>query len=832
MTYAAPNFIFSRPLFDRRRAGNAVYWMQYIERKCIIMDKQAAKRIFPRPGEQAWQEAASGLVWGLIAFLLGQARLPFDTYPLGIALLSAARTRVGWMLCGLCASAFAAQAGISPWVRLAAAVFVAAVRILVRLTIDPPAREESLPFSARLRGLATPGGRAALFGESLMLRMATACAAAFLMSVWAITAGEYRYDDLFGGFLAMTAAPLFCLGTAPFFDPAERQAGGLRWEAAAGLILTAICYAMREADFFGVSPTVFLTFVLTLLITRRMGIGRGAAIGAACGLCVGPLYAPLFCIAAGVSGLLWRKSSTAAVTLSALLGMVWGGYVEGLTALIKLVPALVCGAIFVLSAERLDLLPDVDRAPKHLLRHREEKDSLTAAVAAQRAESAEARLAALSETFSALSRVCCNLSDRLRRPGIMELRRVCDETCDRYCRTCPHRDLCWEREYGSTADILGKLTLELHGAGKATAETVPDYLRRRCPSMAAILDDINDSCARLWAEAARGDRTEVFAVDYEAVSAILAETLAAEQADYAVDEALTDRVRALAAKLDLGARGILAYGGRRKQIIAEGLDLRRSGMGVDDLRTAFADCCGFALTTPVFEIRDDLVSMRLCTARRFAVESVRSTASADAAEACGDSILTFESGGNDCFYALISDGMGSGREAALTARICTMFLEKMLASGNRRETALRLLNAFVRAKGIECSATIDLMELDLISGRASFIKSGAAPSYVRRDGNLFKLQSKTVPIGIMRALDAEQLCFDIAPGDIIIMLSDGIAQSFEESVWLLDLLSCGWDEADDLTTVAEKILAGAAANNARPDDRSVALIRVTERTAG
>ena len=76
------------------------------------------------------------------------------------------------------------------------------------------------------------------------------------------------------------------------------------------------------------------------------------------------------------------------------------------------------------------------------------------------------------------------------------------------------------------------------------------------------------------------------------------------------------------------------------------------------------------------------------------------------------------------------------------------------------------------------------------------------------------------------------LFFDIQPGDIIVMLSDGIAQSFEESVWLLDLLSCGWDEADDLTTVAEKILAGAAANNARPDDRSVALIRVSERTAG
>ena len=58
------------------------------------------------------------------------------------------------------------------------------------------------------------------------------------------------------------------------------------------------------------------------------------------------------------------------MTLSALLGMVWGGYVDGLTALIKLVPALVCGAIFVLSADRLGLLPGEGGHVPILLRRR------------------------------------------------------------------------------------------------------------------------------------------------------------------------------------------------------------------------------------------------------------------------------------------------------------------------------------------------------------------------------------------------------------------------------------------------------------------------------
>ncbi len=789
------------------------------------MDKQ---KTISRANDTAVREGGMGLSLALIAFLLGQARLPFGTYPLGLALLCAARSRIGWMLAGLVTAAFSAEG--EPWARLVGCTAAVVIRILARLLLDPPSRQEEMSVPARFRALLTASGRGALFGESLTLRMATACVGAFLVSVWAIVSGGYRYYDLFGAFVAMTAAPLATLLYSFLFSPDRR--GSVLWEGAAAGLLVSLCYAVREIEIFGISLVVFLAFVITLTVTREMGIGRGAVIGLLCGLCVSPLFAPLFCIAACTAALLWPRSPTAAITLPALIGILWGGYVEGLLALLKLVPALVCGAIFILSAERLGLFPAGENAAPATglslaaLRRARETETAEQAMAARRAESAEERMAALSETFSALSQVCYNLSDRLRRPGVVELRRVCDEACDRYCRTCTSQNLCWEREYGSTVDVLGKLTVELHGAGRASETCVPEYLRRRCPSMPAILEDINRGCARLWAEVSQGDRTEVFAVDYEAVAAILSETLAAEQADFAIDDELTARVRACAEKLNLGARGVLAYGERRKQIIAEGLDLRRSGIGVDDLRRAFGEACGFSLTSPVFEIRDDLVSMRLCTARHFKAEYVCRAAAAEEKQPCGDSVVLFESPRTDCFYALISDGMGSGREAALTARICTMFLEKMLASGNRRETALRLLNAFVRAKGLECSATIDLMELDLISGRASFLKSGAAPSYVRRGENLFKLQSKTVPIGIIRALDAEQLCFDVEAGDVIVMLSDGIVQSFEESVWLLDLLSCAWQEEDDLGTVAEKILLGAAEHNVRPDDRSVALIRI------
>ena len=154
---------------------------------------------------------------------------------------------------------------------------------------------------------------------------------------------------------------------------------------------------------------------------------------------------------------------------------------------------------------------------------------------------------------------------------------------------------------------------------------------------------------------------------------------------------------------------------------------------------------------------------------------------------CGDAIASFEAGGK--YYMLISDGMGTGREAALTSGVCAAILERLIGSGAGMETSLRLLNNIIRAGDRECSATVDIAEIDLITGEARFIKSGAAPSFVLRGGSIFRLQSKTVPIGILRALDAEMIKFDIQPGDRVIMVSDGAARSYEEVPWLLDMMT-------------------------------------------
>jgi serine phosphatase RsbU (regulator of sigma subunit) len=100
-----------------------------------------------------------------------------------------------------------------------------------------------------------------------------------------------------------------------------------------------------------------------------------------------------------------------------------------------------------------------------------------------------------------------------------------------------------------------------------------------------------------------------------------------------------------------------------------------------------------------------------------------------------------------------------------------------------------MLNNFVRAKALESSSSVDLLEIDLLNGNACLVKSGAAPSFIKRGTNVFRLHSRTAPIGIMKELDGEKLDFSKREGDIVVMISDGIASDERDSKFLVDLLS-------------------------------------------
>ena len=194
---------------------------------------------------------------------------------------------------------------------------------------------------------------------------------------------------------------------------------------------------------------------------------------------------------------------------------------------------------------------------------------------------------------------------------------------------------------------------------------------------------------------------------------------------------------------------------------------------------------------------------------------------------CGDSSLTFN--GDDRFYSVVCDGMGSGNDAAVVSRICLAFTEKMLTGGNRTDVTLSMLNNFVRSKAGECPAAMDVLSVDLLNGDGIFTKCGAAPSYVLRKNRIFKITSRTPPIGIMERQRHDSLDFSFRSGDVFLMISDGaLCETMSDDEFdrkIGELLRYG--DGDTSETVAERILAFAVENAVRSDDVTVVVGRVS-----
>ena len=147
---------------------------------------------------------------------------------------------------------------------------------------------------------------------------------------------------------------------------------------------------------------------------------------------------------------------------------------------------------------------------------------------------------------------------------------------------------------------------------------------------------------------------------------------------------------------------------------------------------------------------------------------------------------------------------------------------------DKKGVVLKMLSNFLRSKSEECHSTADLLEIDFLSSRACFTKCGAAPSFVLHSGNLFRVDCHSVPIGITREIDIEEVETPIYAGDLVIMMSDGIAPSEEDLSVLTEALT---DSASlSPKEIADKILALSQKeeNTPNPDDCSVLVARITQ----
>ena len=185
------------------------------------------------------------------------------------------------------------------------------------------------------------------------------------------------------------------------------------------------------------------------------------------------------------------------------------------------------------------------------------------------------------------------------------------------------------------------------------------------------------------------------------------------------------------------------------------------------------------------------------------------------------------------YLLAISDGMGSGEEAKRSSQIVIKMLQKLLNSGFKKDTSIKLINSSLLNVGDDVFATLDVAIIDLYNGTVEFIKSGCSPTYIKNKKKVQLIKSVSLPTGAIKNAKQEVFDKDIENDDIIVMCSDGIIDSNIEyknkELWIKYLLED--IENNDSQKIADIILNESIDNNFGKikDDMSVIVCKILKK---
>ena len=174
----------------------------------------------------------------------------------------------------------------------------------------------------------------------------------------------------------------------------------------------------------------------------------------------------------------------------------------------------------------------------------------------------------------------------------------------------------------------------------------------------------------------------------------------------------------------------------------------------------------------------DYYSVKLARACKrdvvFGISNVTKTGSVSS----GDSHSLIRLGNNKYLLALC-DGMGSGENARKMSALTMGLVENFYKAGFEDEYIINNINKLLTINNQESFSTLDLCIIDLTKEIIDFIKLGATYGVIKREREVEKVETGTLPLGVLGQVKPSISHFAVSSKDMIIMVTDGITDAFE-----------------------------------------------------
>lgn len=586
---------------------------------------------------------------------------------------------------------------------------------------------------------------------------------------------------------------------------------------------------------------LFCAFLILVTVYRA-----GGTTAAAAGLVLGVLThaagyeTPMFAVVLAISGLICGFTKN---TLKPVIGAVFT-VVSGITALYfgifrwELAVSFGLSSVLFIIAPKTRLLSGVRDMLTPAGISAEEYYHRVRALASDRLKAAAISFARLSAAFDGVYKPRIGLTKG-------EVSDLIEDVADKSCVGCVKYVICWEQDlyetYQKTYEVLKRCDLDGGEGIDVVSSALLDFCIRRREFYDAVLSYFELYKNDLKWRNSLNESRRMAAVQLSAAAGVLEKLANGMSFSGKFDWSLEKKVRLALLKSGFDTESVV---------------VAREGTGLA-VEISHKPCPGgrcMAILPVVSEVlgkkfkRIDkscltvdygdkrLCRLRLAEERKLSVACGVSTAAISKTGESGDSYAHMESQGGQALLVL-SDGMGTGRRARAESQATVELFEDFIESGFDKNVTVELINSALLLKsyrhlGYESYSTLDICAVDLDSGKAEFLKVGAAASYIVGGGGVDTIRSYSLPVGILDNVEPDTANRRVKHGDIIIMMTDGVLDpdsDEQKERWVASVMKrC---KAGDPQVVADFIMAEAKKvhKDVLEDDMTVLVARVWEK---
>lgn len=657
------------------------------------------------------------------------------------------------------------------------------------------------------------------FGEGVLTKTSVAAVMAFIETGTFLAKNGINSQSAITAVATLSVLPaLTIIFAVYYFKPSSGKLSRGAYELSLTAVLCLTVSCSRSLPLTVVSPEITFTVIFVLAVAKYGGAARAGALGFLLGYIAAPAYFIAFTVLGAMASLTFSFGILSAVGVSAATACVVSILSVGHTAIYYFIPDLMISVAIASPFIKYSLFPKEFPYP-----HSTPGEISFPNEAERIAYASLSTVGALRRSSDGLRAIDDEIRDitPITHDASHPKTEISEKIRHGFCEKCPMSPICLETERAKTELALNDLVADVTTGSYTQSDAIPLYLSEHCIRLKELTEHVVKVCQNQLSIAPVIPETKTSTlISYSSCADLLSSVAEASERELVFDKDAEKNVRSALHKTGISFSAVSVIGVTRKTVYLYGAKPSAVKSAKKEILAELTRIFGIKME---LKEHSDASTTVFSPAKRLTTETFVALSAKEGEAVCGDSALTFNDGRN-FFYALLSDGMGSGDAALRSSTLVTSLIKNLLIGGIEQRLAVRLSSEALSRDGAECFSTVDLLRLDLVSGKATVTKSFACPTYVLHSGSVYRCDAQSMPIGITKQVSPYETDFVLSDGDTVIMLSDGISDCPENELRISDVIGLGTHlSAKDL---AERILERAIEINGKSDDMSALVVKI------